>query len=219
MPTFRCPLACATFGLPAFLPAAKLLAWLGRVGSRAWFGCCGFARGGVPPGFRAWCWGSPAPSVLPRCAVSRFVLFPGEQTGHGSWAGGAPFCACFSALGLVLCACAFGFCLLPFTFGLCLLCPVSPRLALCFVRLHLAFAICFTFGPLPFVPFFAFGRSFRSPWWTALAWWAVHIWLERLLFLRGCLAWHLSLRVHARHLAVIRLVLLPTSFSAEPDWA
>ena len=36
----------------------------------------------------------------------------------------------------------------------------SPRLALCFVRLHLAFAICFTFGPLPFVPFSLSGEAF-----------------------------------------------------------
>ena len=61
--------------------------------------------------------------------------------------------------------------------------PVSPHLALCFVRF--AFGLChllFTFGPLPFVPSSLSGGC-RSPWWTALAWWAVHIWLERRFFL------------------------------------
>ena len=89
----------------------------------------GLVRGrGFGCGF-PWLWGSPAPSVLPRCAVSRFVLFPGEQTGHGSWAGGAPFCALF----LRTWPCALCVCIWPLPFAL----HIWP------------FAIC---------AFFAFGR-------------------------------------------------------------
>ena len=140
LPTLACPLACATFGPPAVLP---LLLALGasavRVGRGRGFGF------GFP-----WLWGSPVPSVLPRCAVSRFVLFRGEQTGHGSWAGGAPFCALFLALGLVL-----GLCLLAFAFWRWL-CSAS---CVCIWRLPFAFRI----RPFAVCAFFA------SSWAAALA--------------------------------------------------
>ena len=98
--------------------------------------------------------------------------------------------------------------------------PVSPHLALCFVRF--AFGLChllFTFGPLPFVPSSLSGGC-RSPWWTALAWWAVHIWLERRFFLS-----------RLSRLAPVLACACPSLggnsprpssfsyFSPEPDWA
>ena len=166
MPTFRCPLACATFGPPAFLPAAKLsglaasgwfagVFWLLRF--RPWRG---------PPGSRAWCWGSPAPSVLPRRALLCFALCPGVQACLARGRGVRPFCALAVCLAVRLCRL-----LLTCGFGHVCFCAVA--------RWGRGGCSCFPhLAPCHLVLSFAFGRSLRSSGWRLAT-----LRLERLFFL------------------------------------
>ena len=132
---------------------------------------------------------------------------------------------------------AFGVCHLLFTFGPLPFVPFSLLLVLClafaFWRLPFgfgfarprafAFGVChllFAFGPLPFVLSSPPRGRLRSPWWTALAWWAVHIWLERGFPFRGCLAMALGLACACPSLGGNSPRPSSfSSFSSVPDWA
>ena len=140
----------------AFLPAVKLsglaasgwfagVFWLLR--SRPWRG---------PPGSRACCWGSPAPSVLPRRALLCSALCPGVQACLARGRGVRPFCALAVRLAVRLCRL-----LLTCGFGHVCFCAVA----------HWGRGACSCFphlAPCHLVLSFAFGRSLRSPWWPIL---------------------------------------------------
>ena len=203
MPTFRCLLACTTFGLlRSFLRLSCRLGcvWLVRGRVLVATACVSPWRG--PPGSRAWCWGSPVPSVLPRRALLCSALCPGVLACLARGRGVRPFRALAVCLAVRLCrlllTCGFG--------HVCFCAAARWGRGACSCFPHLA--------PCHLVLPFAFGRSLRSPWWPILPLSGLSVCFSSRLFAR-----HLFLALHARHLAVIRLVLLPTSCLPVVDWA
>ena len=197
MPTFRCPLACTTFGLLRSFLRLSFRAWLRLVGSRACFGCCGLARGGVPQALGPVV-GVPlrplscrvVPCFAPLCALGcrRAWLVGGGCALFAPWLFALRFgsAVCSSHVAFVMCALRCG--------------SLGPWRLFLFPP----------FGPLPFGPVF----RFRAKLTLAMVAKFATIWLERLFFLAAVSQGTCSLRMHARHLAVIRLVLLPSSFSS-----